>query len=176
MRRAWPAKEQEAAARAVAAWVTAFEPYKKAHTVMAYIACRGELSLEYVIRDALVSGKTLLLPRCETPGIMTARKVRSMDDLMPGTYGLLEPKRDCPVWEPERIDLIFAPGVVFDREGHRIGQGGGYYDRYLQKSSALRAGICHDFAVMDAVPCEVHDERMHFVITPGGILCPGNIR
>jgi len=175
-RRRLSVREQEEAAQTVAARATAFEPYKKARTVMAYIACRGELSLEYVIRDAFESGKTLLLPRCETPGIMTARKVRSMDDLMLGTYGLLEPKTDCPVCEPERIDLIFVPGVAFDRAGRRLGQGGGYYDRFLEKSGAVRAGICHEFALIDTVPHEAHDQMMDSVITPGGILCPGNIR
>ena len=137
------------------------------------MACRGEVSLECVIRDALLSGKTLLLPRCEAPGIMTARSICSMDDLAPGAYGLPEPKACCAAVMPQAIDLILVPGVAFDRTGARLGQGGGYYDRLLKESGALRAGICHDFALLHAVPSEAHDENMDMIITPGGLIRTG---
>lgn len=172
-RRALSAEEQRAAAQTVFERICTFEPYKNAGTVMAYMACRGELSLEHVIRNALFSGKTLLLPRCEAPGIMTARRIRSMDDLAPGAYGLPEPRESCAAIVPARIDLILVPGVAFDCAGHRLGQGGGYYDRFLAESSAVRAGICHGFALLDGVPREAHDIRMDYVITPGGIVRAG---
>ena len=169
-RRSLLKEEQESAARAVFEQLAAFEPYKKADKVMAYMACRGELSLEPVIRDALSSGKTLLLPRCEAPGIMTARRIACMEDLEPGSYGLPEPKDSCAAVNPQEIDLILVPGVAFDRAGHRIGQGGGYYDRFLEKSGALRVGICHEFALIDAVVHEAHDRMMDNVITPGRMI------
>lgn len=169
-RRALPDAAQDEAARAVFAQIRTFEPYRRARTVMAYMACRGELSLEAVIRDALQSGKTLLLPRCESPGVMTARRIHDMDDLVPGAYGLPEPEEDCGIVQPQDIDLILVPGVAFDRMGHRLGQGGGYYDRLLRESRALRVGVCHDFALLDSVPYEAHDVNMDMIITPGGII------
>ena len=69
-------------------------------------------------------------------------------------------------FEPEEIDLIFVPGTAFDVRGHRIGQGGGYYDRYLNRTRAVRVGVCHDFALLDAVPTQTHDARMDGVVTP----------
>ena len=66
-----------------------------------------------------------------------------------------------------RIDLILVPGTAFDVRGHRIGQGGGYYDRYLNRTRAVRVGVCHDFALLSAVPSEAHDVRMDIVVTPG---------
>lgn len=167
-RRALPSAAQDEAARAVFAQIRTFEPYQQARTVMAYMACRGELSLEAVIRDALATGKTLLLPRCESPGVMTARRIHDMDDLVPGAYGLPEPEEDCEIVQPQDIDLILVPGVAFDRMGHRLGQGGGYYDRMLRESRALRVGVCHDFALLDCVPCEAHDVNMNMIITPDG--------
>ena len=173
MRRALSPAQQDAAADAVYARICAFDPYRSSRVVMAYMACRGELSLDRVIRDALALGKTLVLPRCEAEGIMTARKIASMDQLSPGAYGLLEPDASCDVAEPEEIDLILVPGTAFDRRGHRLGQGAGYYDRILPMTQAVCAGICHDFALIEDVPCQAHDIPMDFVITPGSIEAPG---
>lgn len=172
-RRLLPPEAQETAARAVHAQLAAFEPYRQARCIMAYMAVRGELSLEYVIRDILLSGRTLILPRCEAPGIMTARRIADEGDLICGTYGLMEPDARCEIVSPDSIGLILVPGVAFDHAGHRLGQGGGYYDRFLKESAALRVGICHDGALVDHVPHEAHDEMMAYIITPGGIIRTG---
>ena len=134
---------------------------------MAYAAARGELPLGRVLADALAAGKTLVLPRCAGEGVMHGHRVDAPDRLATGAYGILEPGADCPRVEPEKIDLIFVPGTAFDVRGHRIGQGGGYYDRYLNRTRAVRVGVCHDFALLSAVPSEAHDARMDIVVTPG---------
>ena len=173
-RRLLSPRMQEEAARAVHAQLAGFAPYRQAHTVMAYMACRGELSLACVIRDVIDSGRGLLLPRCEAPGIMTARRVRGECDLICGAYGLMEPDAACEIVDPQAIDLILVPGVAFDRAGNRLGQGGGYYDRFLQESGALRVGLCHEGALLDHVAHEAHDQTMAYIITPGGIICAGS--
>ena len=174
MRRALSPGQQQEAAQAVYARMMAFEPYHAARVVMAYMACRGELDLAPVIRDALARGKTLVLPRCEADGTMTARRICDPGDLAPGAYGLLEPDEGCEIIDPAQIDLILVPGVAFDRLGRRLGQGAGYYDRFLPDTQAVCAGICHDFAWLEYVPVQAHDIPMDFVITPGGIIASGN--
>lgn len=169
-RRTLTEAEQLCAAQAVFAHLLAFEPYRRAKSMMAYVACRGELSLAPVMAHALESAKALYLPRCEVPGVMTARRIAGMDDLACGMYGLMEPKAECAAADPMEIDLILVPGAAFGRDGGRIGQGGGYYDRFLEKTDALRVGICHDFALLERVPGEAHDMKMDFVITPDGIM------
>ena len=169
-RRALSAKEQEAASKAVFAHLKAFEPYRRAKTVMAYAACRGELSLAPVLEDALAQGKTLLLPRCEAPGVMTARKIDSLSQLRRGYFGLEEPDEACCVADPRKIDLILVPGVAYDACGHRLGQGGGYYDRFLKETCAVRAGVCHDFALIDCVPHAAHDLDMDVLFSPAGVI------
>ena len=166
MRRALSKEAQEAASLAVHERLRCFAPYREARRVMAYAACRGELSLETVIGELLAAGKTLLLPRCEAPGVMTARRIDSMDQLVPGAYGLMEPDMACEIVSPDEIDLILVPGTAFDRAGNRLGQGGGYYDRFLEKSCALRVGVCHDEALINRIPSEEHDSVMDAVITP----------
>jgi len=171
MRRSLSPQAQEKAAQAVFEQLAAFEPYQKSRTVMAYMACRGELSVEGAVFDALRAGKTLLLPRCEEPGIMTARRIRSMDDLEPGAYGLPEPKKSCAVAKPEEIDLILLPGAAFDKAGRRIGMGGSYYDRYLpnciRAKKILAAFACQQVEEFTPDPWDV---PMDEVVTEKGFL------
>ena len=174
MRRSLSPQEQEAAARAVHDHLAALDVYRTARVVMAYMAGRGELSLEPAIRDLLDRKRTLVLPRCEADGIMTARKIGALCALSPGAYGLLEPDDACERIDPTQIDLILVPGVAFDRDGGRLGQGAGYYDRFLPGTHAIRAGVCHDFALLEQVPSQAHDIPMDFVITPAGIISPGD--
>ncbi|MDO4741572.1 MAG: 5-formyltetrahydrofolate cyclo-ligase [Eubacteriales bacterium] len=170
-RRALPPQAQEEASRRVCAHLVSLDAYKSARCVMAYMACRGEMSLAPAIEDILASGRTLALPRCEAAGIMTARHVQDLSALLPGAYGLPEPGADSGIVDPGLIDLILVPGAAFDRAGGRIGQGGGYYDRFLRGTRAVRAGICHDFALLAHVPAQEHDEKMDCMVTPGGVIC-----
>lgn len=169
-RRALPSQVQEKAARDAAALLLGYAPYSSAEAVMAYIACRGELSLAPVIEDILRQGKTLLLPRCDAPGVMTARRVRALSELKTGRYGLMEPAAESEIIPPEEIGLVLAPGVAFDRRGGRIGQGGGYYDRFLPGTGALRVGVCHSFALLEHVPVQAHDMRMDVLLTPQALI------
>lgn len=170
LRRALSAQEQAACARAAFARLTGFAPYRRAGSVMAYAAARGELPLDAVLDDLLAGGRTLLMPRCEGPGRMTARRVTSLSQLRPGAYGLMEPEEGCPAAAPEEIGLVLVPGTAFDRSGGRLGQGGGYYDRFLARTRALTVGVCHDFALIARVPAEAHDARMDYILTPGALL------
>lgn len=169
-RQALCAAQQRAASMAVFERLAAFAPYRQARCVMAYAACRGELDVGPAMEDVIRSGRTLVLPRCEAPGVMTARRVEDLSCLRRGAYGLMEPEDDRAIVPPDEIDLILVPGTAFDRTGGRIGQGGGYYDRFLEKTRALRVGICHDFALFDCIPTEIHDLRMDAIVTPQGIM------
>lgn len=158
--------------KAVFRRICELEIYKNAQIIMAYVAVRGELSLYNLIEDVFASRRKLLLPRCEPRGLMTARLVHSMNELIPGAYGIREPARESEMFPPECIDLILVPGTAFDRAGGRIGQGGGYYDRFLPQTQALRVGVCHDFALFERLPQADNDVRMDMVVTPGGIAVP----
>ena len=166
MRRALSGEEQKRAADGVYAQIMRMESYRSARTVMAYAAVRGELSLERVMEDIRASGRRLALPRCGESGEMDACLVTERRQLRQGAYGIWEPDESCLLVPPEEIDLMLIPGTAFDRAGGRIGQGGGYYDRYIIKTRAVRVGICHGFALMNHIPTENHDVRMDAVVTP----------
>lgn len=160
------ADAQERASRSVCARVSSAEVYRRADVVMAYAAVRGELSVDELMLDALRRGKTLLLPRCAADGVMTARRVSDISQLRPGMYGILQPPEENEAIRPQDIDLILVPGVAFGKSGERVGQGGGYYDRFLPACHAFLLGVCHSFALRDGLVQRAHDVRMDAVVTP----------
>jgi 5-formyltetrahydrofolate cyclo-ligase len=116
--------------------------YADAQTVLWYLDCRSELRTRHVLPTALRSGKRIVVPYC-TVDENGANKLglwwlQSMDELVIGKWKILEPPRER--WgeagkdlEPEEMDLVIVPGVGFSRQGGRMGNGQGYYDRLLAR-------------------------------------------
>lgn len=170
MRRSIPPVEAAAQAEAATGQVQAWSLYRQAGTVMLYTSMPEELSTRNLCLDVLGAGKTLLLPRLENRQDMTARQVSSLDALIPGAMGILEPGTDAPVCPPDAIDLILCPGLAFDAQGWRLGFGAGYYDRFLPQSSAIAAGFCYLQQLITHVPHQSEDIPMHYLITARGIM------
>lgn len=139
--------------------------FQRAKTVLAYCAIAPEPDLEPLLEVVLHQGKTLLLPRCEPDGTMTARLVRNLEDLQKGAFGIREPGPEAPVFPPEQIQLILTPGMAFDRRGGRLGRGKGYYDRFLPQTNGITVGVCFGARLLEHVPMEPHDCRMNMVVT-----------
>lgn len=137
--------------------------FQQAKTVMAYCAIRPEVDLTAVLETILASGKTLVLPRCEGKGVMTARVIKSLTELQRGGYGIMEPGKDTPEASGEDIDLVLVPGLAFDRACHRLGRGMGYYDRFLKEYRGKTMGICR--SLVPTVPVEPHDITLDAVVT-----------
>jgi 5-formyltetrahydrofolate cyclo-ligase len=113
-------------------------------------------------------GKILIFPRVVGECLSLHLVLRS-EDLVEGRFGVKEPAEETPQ-VCESLDLILVPGVAFDRAGMRLGRGGGYYDRLLQSYTGIKAGICFEEQVVEAVPGEDHDVAVDYLITPSGIL------
>lgn len=153
---------------ALCRYVLESEWFRQANNVMAYAAIPPETDLSSVLEEILTAGKTLVLPRCEQGGIMTARRIDDLRQLISGAYGIPEPKPDAPVVSASEIDLILVPGLAFDRTGRRLGRGKGYYDRFLADFHGKTMGICGQ--LMPVVPVEQHDITMDAVATDHGII------
>ena len=78
-------------------------------------------------------------------------------------------KSEADLHLPESIDLILVPGLAFSRDRHRLGRGGGFFDRLLsgRAANAFKLGLCFSFQVLDHVPIEGHDVVMNAVVTDG---------
>lgn len=107
-------------------------------------------------------------------GALRPRQIRGMDDLQRGQMNVWEPRPICQAVEIAALDLILVPGLAFTREGERLGRGGGYYDRLLShpQCQAHRLGIALDVQIIDVIPTEPHDQRVHQIITESGPLQP----
>lgn len=86
--------------------------------------------------------------------------------LMPGAFGVLEPSRDWPRFTPS---LLFVPLLAFDRQGYRLGYGGGYYDRTLAHLRVRSIGIAYAGQEVASLPREPHDMALDAIITETGI-------
>ena len=96
---------------------------------------------------------------------MEARVVESLEALVPAAHGLLEPAEGAAIVPPGEISLTLVPCLAADRNGHRLGYGGGYYDRFLARARGVSICLCRARALMPSVPRDAHDAPVDFVVT-----------
>lgn len=155
--------------RAILENIRALPQYRQARTVFCYVGTETEINTAPLLEDILESGKTLGVPKCISKGIMRVYRIESLKELKPGAYGIPEPEEGGEVIEPERIDLAIIPCLCCDKKGHRLGYGGGFYDRYLEKGNFIKAVLCREKLMKEAIPTEPHDIVMDLVISEKGV-------
>jgi len=166
LRDALPAEHRQAAARAVAAQRLPFaiEPGK---VVCGYAAIRSELDPAPLMRRFAEAGAQLALPAVHGRSMPLVLRAWDFDaPLVPGPWGLQEPDADAPAVDP---DLILVPLAAFDRAGHRIGYGAGYYDVTLAGLRAARpilaVGLAFAAQEIPKVPASKRDVPLDLVVT-----------
>jgi 5-formyltetrahydrofolate cyclo-ligase len=109
---------------------------------------------------------------------MAAARLEDFSRLTGGPYGIRALSNPDILAEPEELDIVLVPGLAFTAEGRRLGQGGGYYDRFLPFcSKALLVGAALPGQIIDELPCEEHDVKMDFLLSPGFLTdCGGPTR
>lgn len=138
---------------------------------MLYVDFRNEVATRDIISKLLDLGKEVYLPvTLKEEKKLIPKRIFSLDNLVSGAYGILEPRIDAPTIDNSLLDVVIVPGSVFDKNGYRTGYGGGYYDRFLESTDALKVGVCFDFQLVDDVFPENHDKRMDFIITEKEVL------
>jgi 5-formyltetrahydrofolate cyclo-ligase len=156
---------REAAAREVAAALTALPQVAGAGSVLGFASFGTELPTDPSMEALLGTGKRLLLPYVDGRRLCAA-EVGSIEDLAPGYRGIREPVARTPV-DLAVADVILVPGVAYDEHGRRLGYGGGFYDELLSEvaRSVPRIGLCFDLQIVDEVPAGEADEPVDVVIT-----------
>jgi len=144
--------------------VLALPAIEEATTVMAFTSFGSEVDTGPIIDGLEGGGRRVVLPRVEGPVIVPV-SYRSGDLVMPSSFGALEPADGEPV-VPEEIDVVIVPGLAFDRSGHRVGYGRGYYDRFmgLLRPDALSAGVCFSVQLVEEVPHGRGDRPVDLVV------------
>ena len=129
--------------------------YQEAKVIATYLSFPHEFQTQELIEQALKDGKKVLIPKTYPKGRMDF-VVYNPQQLVKTSFGLLEPQGDLEVVDASQIDLIHVPGLAFTTEGHRIGYGGGYYDRYLKHFSGNTLSTVYPCQIRDFIP-EDHD-------------------
>jgi 5-formyltetrahydrofolate cyclo-ligase len=137
--------------------------FQTARTVLLYYPTSNEVDLLPLIKK-YKKEKTFLFPVVHQSS-MTACPYEGNAKMHRGKYNIPEPTTDPYQGD---IDLVLVPGVGFDAKGHRLGRGGGYYDRFVQglTHKSTLVGVGYDFQLIEAVPVNRRDKKMHYVITP----------
>lgn len=141
--------------------------------IAAYCSFGHEVATRPLLAGLLAAGHVLVLPVVDRQSwMMEFRRVDSLDALTPGVYGILEP-RSGELCSPEEIELFFIPGLAFDRQGNRLGRGGGFYDRYLStvRPDAAKIGLAFQLQIAEALPVAPHDIKVDAVLTEQEIIC-----
>jgi 5-formyltetrahydrofolate cyclo-ligase len=146
--------------------VLALASWQEAGTMLLYYPLPDEVDVRPLITVAFESGKRVLLPVVKGEDL-ELRLYEGEDSLRKGAFGIMEPTGETFAEENyDEIQLALVPGMAFDKAGHRLGRGKGYYDRLLPKlKKAKLTGVCFHFQLVDEVPAEPHD------ISVAEILC-----
>ena len=143
--------------------------YKKSNVLLFYASFDGEVETFEMMKQAKNNGKQISLPKViKETNTFVPYKVESLSDLENGPYGIKQPQGGHNRLKPEDIDLVIVPGVAFDKSGHRLGRGGGYYDRFLKTlpKDTPTIGLAFDFQVVDHIPAiNAHDIPVSLLIT-----------
>lgn len=157
----------------IMSFVMSLPQYRQASLIFCYVSAGDEIDTKNLLAAALGEGKRAAVPRClpGRAGEMEACEISSLEELRPGAYGILEPIEGCPVVPPEQISLCVVPCLSADpATGVRLGYGGGYYDRYLERTGAFRAVLCREKSLYRGLPREIHDLKMDALITEKGVI------
>ncbi len=135
-----------------------------ASTVALYSALGPEADASSVVPLLLQRDVVVVFPRV-VGELLEFAPASSLADLHPGYMGVMEPKGVA--MNASELDVIVVPGVAYDREGGRLGQGGGHYDRTLAQlgSETFRVGFCFSCQIVDKVHREDHDELLDALVT-----------
>jgi 5-formyltetrahydrofolate cyclo-ligase len=136
-------------------------------TVALYAPLPDEVELDPFDAWLRTRGWRLVYPRLEGDAL-SMHEVRGASDLRAAVVaGWRAPGPDAPLVEVHRLDVVMVPGVLFDREGRRLGRGGGHYDRFLVRlrPSTLSIGLCFAEMLVSRLPHEPHDVPVRAIVT-----------
>lgn len=139
--------------------------WEKANTVLIYVSHPREINTVNLIKANLLK-KNIVTPKTHLKyNTLSLHIIESFDDLVKGTYNLLEPHPHTKILSPSEIDLAIIPGIAFDKKGHRIGYGKGYYDRLNKHLGCKKISLAYSFQIVDNIPAQIHDTPIDMIIT-----------
>ena len=163
MKQAMSLQEIEEKSRALGEKFVKTEAYLQAKTIYGYLPYNQEVRTVAMLEQAIRDGKRIAVPKVYGDEM----KFIYLDDLgrvEAGYAGIPEPVDDGPVAD-DPTALVLMPGLAFDPKGHRIGYGGGFYDRFLEaEPTHPKLALCYDFQMLEYLQTEDHDIPVDWVL------------
>lgn len=138
-----------------------------AKEIFTYVSYNQEVDTFSIITEALKQNKKVAVPKVDGKDI-AFYYISSLSDLAPGYQQILEPTTAKLAYPSDEICMIM-PGLAFDFNGNRLGYGGGFYDRYMERFEDIpyqKIALAYDFQLMDAIPTQLFDQRIDQIVTP----------
>ncbi|MDD5454732.1 MAG: 5-formyltetrahydrofolate cyclo-ligase [Candidatus Ratteibacteria bacterium] len=150
------------------------EEYKNSSFIMFYLSTEKEVSTFEAIETALSENKKVAVPLIlKSQNIMLPCEIKSLKDLEPGPFGILQPIKEKIKTIPIKlIDLIVVPGLAFDKNGNRVGRGKGFYDKFLKSIPLTIPKIALAFScqIVERIPTTQNDIAVDKIVTEGGVI------
>ena len=144
--------------------------FKYSDTILMYAPLEGEIDVMPIAERALELGKRVAFPLCvEEPRNLDFKYVSSLDELKSGSYSIAEPTEDMESVTDLSRSICIIPGIVFDKEGYRVGYGKGYYDRFLAVYDGTKFGLAYSECILDSVPRGRFDRHVDILISEKGV-------
>ena len=155
-KRAMTEAEIESRSRELGRLFVASEAYRNAKTIYGYLPYNQEVRTVPMLEQALRDGKTVAVPKCYGDE-MKFIVMTDLSQVEKGYAGIPEPIADEPVAD-DKTALVLMPGLAFDSQGHRIGYGGGFYDKFLSREPGHPTlALCYEFQMLSHLETEAHD-------------------
>jgi 5-formyltetrahydrofolate cyclo-ligase len=144
--------------------------WKRSHVIGMTLSMEMEWDTTTLIKAGWRQNKLICVPRTEKKGRkMSFFQLNHFGQLKNSTNSIREPEEGAREVEKKAIDLLIVPGLLFDKNGYRIGFGGGYYDRFLKDFTNHTASMCTDKQIKETLPTETHDVPVQYLLTETGL-------
>lgn len=162
-KRAMTEAEIQSRSEALAQLLYASEAYRNAKTIYGYLPYNQEVRTVPMLEQALRDGKRVAVPKVFGDE-MKFLYLQDLTQVAKGYAGIPEPIADEPVAE-DKTALVLMPGLAFDPQGHRIGYGGGFYDKFLAaEPNHPTLALCYEFQLLPKLETEEHDIPVDVVL------------
>jgi 5-formyltetrahydrofolate cyclo-ligase len=162
---------RQQASQAICSWIETFPVFQCSSVILAYMPIRGEVDLTSLMERQ--PQKFWVLPRI-VPAEDHHLAFHPYDSrrLVRHPFGMAEPAAELPIIPSTEVQLALVPGVAFDRQGRRLGYGGGYFDRFLRSFTGVSLGVIFQALLFDQLPCGEHDVPVQWIVTEAGYYQP----
>ncbi len=160
-------------------WIQRIEKSDQGWTfdaIMVYLSMNSEVDTWQLVELLHEQDRKIIAPVVDTKsGDLIPKQIQNLDeDIVLHRYGMYEPKESCPVFPTHQLQLILVPGIAFDRNGHRLGYGKGFYDRFLPTCpNAVTVGLAYQLQIVEDTYPQPWDVPVQHIFTEEGLVSLG---